>query len=610
MNHSVTSETRKSARKPTACGTNRSMSKLKRLQDARTTSDLARLLGFAPNKLAFLLYKLPSEAKYHQFEIPKRGGGTRRIKAPNNALALAQKRLADLLYECMQEMGRSSPPRKSLAHGFERSRSILTNAAEHRARRYVLNADLKDFFPSINFGRVRAFFIKDRHFNLDPRVATALAQLSCHENELPQGSPCSPPISNLIGHLLDVRLARLAKACKCHYSRYADDLTFSTNQKSFPDQIAVLDEQVSQKWHLAQPLIEKISRAGFVVNEQKTRMQIRGSRQIVTGLIVNEKINVTREYYLTARAMCHEYFRSGCYFRNEFPSQEKPDFATPEGAKHERKTYSSPAPLSGILSHIYHVKNQSDKRSPSERKKNPTAVRKLFFKFLFHEKFIAINKPVILTEGKTDAIYLKSAIRYLPRFHPKLGKTTGKQFSTAVSFLNFTRNTHDILQLGGGTGDLKFFILNYSKNLGMFNQENIEFPVIILIDNDEGAKDIFAMLKKNFDLSISLSSRSIFYHIHRNLYLIKVPEIGTSGMTCIEDLFDSKLRAKPLGGKVFNPKLLKSSSTEYGKTIFAEKVVKPNANKIDFSGFEPLLGRLEAALDHYSAQPTSVTPKP
>jgi hypothetical protein len=81
-------------------------------------------------------------------------------------------------------------------------------------------------------------------------------------------------------------------------------------------------------------------------------------------------------------------------------------------------------------------------------------------------------------------------------------------------------------------------------------------------------------------------------------------------MTCIEDLFDSKLRAKPFGGKVFNPKLLKSSSTEYGKTIFAEKVVKPNANKIDFSGFEPLLGRLEAALDHYSAQPTSVTPKP
>jgi retron-type reverse transcriptase len=598
MDYSVTSETRKSARKPTACGTNRSMSKLKRLQDARTTSDLARLLGFAPNKFAFLLYKLPSEAKYHQFEIPKRGGGTRRIKAPNDALALAQKRLADLLYECMQEMGRSSPPRKSLAHGFERSRSILTNAAEHRARRYVLNADLKDFFPSINFGRVRAFFIKDRHFNLDPRVATALAQLSCHENELPQGSPCSPPISNLIGHLLDVRLARLAKACKCHYSRYADDLTFSTNQKSFPDQIAVLDERVSQNWHLAQPLIEKISRAGFVVNEQKTRMQIRGSRQIVTGLIVNEKVNVTREYYLAARAMCHEYFRTGCYFRNQFLPQEKPDSATTEKAKRERKTYSSSAPLSGILSHIYHIKNQSDKRSPSDKKKSPTATRKLYFKFLFHENFIATDKPVILTEGKTDAVYLKCAIRQLPAFHPRLGKLSDKQFSTTVRFLNYSHNTHDVLQLGGGSDNLKHFIRDYKKNFNMFEKKTPKSPIIILIDNDDGADGIFSILK-NFNLSINHNSQSNFYHIYENLYLVKTPENAMPVKSCIEDLFDPQLRATRIGGKVFNPNQREPSPTEYGKTVFAEKVVKPNAKTINFARFVPLLDRLVAVLDHY-----------
>ena len=114
----------------------------------------------------------------------------------------------------------------------------MTNAYIHKRRRYVLNLDLEDFFPSFNFGRVRGFFIKDKHFALHERVETIIAQIACHDNELPQGSPCSPVISNLIAHLLDVRLARLAKAHKCTYSRYADDITFSTNRKEFPSDLA------------------------------------------------------------------------------------------------------------------------------------------------------------------------------------------------------------------------------------------------------------------------------------------------------------------------------------------------------------------------------------
>ena len=98
----------------------------------------------------------------------------------------------------------------------------------------------RNFFPSINFGRVRGFFLKDKHFSLQPPVATVLAQIACFENELPQGSPCSPVISNLIGHVLDGRLARFAKTHKCTYSRYADDITFSTSRKDFPPEIGVL----------------------------------------------------------------------------------------------------------------------------------------------------------------------------------------------------------------------------------------------------------------------------------------------------------------------------------------------------------------------------------
>ena len=102
-------------------------------------------------------------------------------------------------------------------------------------RRWVFNLDLEDFFPSINFGRVRGFLLKNRDFRAESEHrATVISQIACHENSLPQGSPCSPVISNLVAHLLDMRLVRLASSVGCTYSRYADDLTFSTNKKIFP----------------------------------------------------------------------------------------------------------------------------------------------------------------------------------------------------------------------------------------------------------------------------------------------------------------------------------------------------------------------------------------
>src|SRR5262249_16793586 len=125
-----------------------------------------------------------------------------------------------------------------VAHGFKRKRDIRSNARQHRHRRWVFNIDLEDFFPSINFGRVRGFFIKNRDFALHEEVATVIAQIACHDNSLPQGSPCSPVISNLVAHLLDMRLVKLASTNGCTYSRYADDLTFSTNKKEFPADVA------------------------------------------------------------------------------------------------------------------------------------------------------------------------------------------------------------------------------------------------------------------------------------------------------------------------------------------------------------------------------------
>ena len=127
-----------------------------------------------------------------------------------------------------------------------------------------------------------------------------IAQIACHENKLPQGSPCSPVISNIIAHLLDIRLNELASSKGCTYTRYADDLTFSTSEKIFPTSIAKRDPANVHKWLAGTGLMKRVTKAGFTINSQKTRVQYRDSRQEATGLVVNEKVNVKPDYYKLA----------------------------------------------------------------------------------------------------------------------------------------------------------------------------------------------------------------------------------------------------------------------------------------------------------------------
>ena len=185
-----------------------------------------------------------------------------------------------------------------------------------RLRQRAVNLDLEDFFPTFHFGRVRGFFLKDKEFQLEEQVATTIAQIACDGVALPQGSPCSPVISELIGQILDLRLLRFAKKYGVRYSRYADDITFSTNQKHFPVALAVQDSKDLSSWTLGNDLVHEIEAAGFKINTGKTRMHCRGSRQMVAGLVVNEKANIRSEYYRKARAMCDSLFQTGTYFRS------------------------------------------------------------------------------------------------------------------------------------------------------------------------------------------------------------------------------------------------------------------------------------------------------
>ena len=221
-----------------------------------------------------------------------------------------QKQLAVILYDCLQEIEKSEKRKNKLSHAYRKGFSIVSNASAHKSRRYVLNIDLHNFFPSFNFGRVRGFFLSNKQFKLAEPIATLIAQIACNNGVLPQGSPCSPVITELLTHFLDIRLVRLAARNKCSYTRYADDITFSTNQKIFPTALAV---PAGESWVLGDELRSRIKDAGFGINDAKTRMQVRANRQTVTGLIVNQKVNVPQHYYKLIRAMTYQFLSTGIY---------------------------------------------------------------------------------------------------------------------------------------------------------------------------------------------------------------------------------------------------------------------------------------------------------
>ena len=338
------------------------MSYLEKLKKTENRKELATLLGYKPSALTSILYKTPLPQKYTTFEIPKKNGGIRTINAPNPKLKKLQTHLAHLLYGCLAEIEeeRKASP---VSYGFRKNGTITDNAKNHKRRRYVLNLDIQDFFPSFNFGRVRGYFLKDKAFELNEEVATTIAQIACDGVALPQGSPCSPIISELIGQILDLRLLRLAKKHGVRYSRYADDLTFSTNKKEFPTALATQDMHNLSIWNLNEELISKVEGCGFTINPGKTRMHVKGSRQMVTGLVVNEKANIKCEYYRKARAMCDSLFKTGKYYHSYLPPDGSDDDPIPD-------LTSNINPLEGILSHIYAVTQSEDRRvcSGAERK--------------------------------------------------------------------------------------------------------------------------------------------------------------------------------------------------------------------------------------------------
>lgn len=233
---------------------------------------------------------------YHHFNISKISGKFRMISAPDDRLKMIQKKIAISLAKLYRH--------RHPVHGFIQDRSVRTNAETHLRRRYILNIDLKDFFPSISEQRVIGLL---QSLGVDADVSANIARICCNEGCLPQGAPSSPIISNMICFRLDKSLMDFAKNHRMLYTRYADDISLSSFQPpsavfegAWPSVGKLEPEKISNE------LRKLILRNGFEMNPNKIHYADKNARRVVTGIKVNEGLNVDRSFVRNIRAALYK----------------------------------------------------------------------------------------------------------------------------------------------------------------------------------------------------------------------------------------------------------------------------------------------------------------
>ena len=298
-----------------SAGLNLTASNLDRLQQYQLpilhdSADLAIAMGITIGQLRFLAFsrRIATISHYIHFQIPKKTGGVREISAPLPRLKQAQQWILDNILEQIVL--------HPTAHGFRRGRSIITNAQPHVGALVVINLDLQNFFPSISYRRIKGIF---RSLGYSEAIATILGLICTEpdvtaveldgksyyiaqsERHLPQGAPSSPALTNLLCRRLDRRLDRMASGRGFTYTRYADDLTFSTTDS----------ERLREIGNILQGTQGIVTHEGLTIHPAKTRVLRQSQQQEVTGVVVNQKLNVDRSTLKRFRAALHHIEKDG-----------------------------------------------------------------------------------------------------------------------------------------------------------------------------------------------------------------------------------------------------------------------------------------------------------
>ncbi len=368
------------------------------------------------------------QERYHSFSIPKKSGDERTISAPCGNLKWMQL--------CLNEIFKALYTASPYAMGFTEGRSIVDNARMHTNQNYVFNIDLKDFFPSIDQARVWKR-LQLAPFNFNVKVSSVIAGLCCMRTiryredlpfeevfVLPQGAPTSPLLTNAICDTLDRRLHGLAKRFGLHYSRYADDITFSSMHNVY---------QTGSEFR--KELERIITGQRFTINAKKTRLQHCSVRQEVTGITVGQKLNVTRKYVKDVRALLHIWEKYGinAAYATFYPRYKS------EKCQLHRGEPNMINVISGKLCYLKMVKGEND-----------AVYAKLFSQFT---RLTSTEKPVA---NPNDIDYLFTIP--LIAFEKKLGCK-----------LEYRTRTHDNKPYACFHFQDRFFVVAVSRNLDINN---------------------------------------------------------------------------------------------------------------------------------------------
>lgn len=557
------------------------------MKNIKTRNDFAKFIGVKLQTLTYLLYIKKIDNCYNTLEIPKKNGDTRTICVPNKNLKKVQKKLYNKLSTYYDEIKTQNNFTSKISHGFEKNRSIVTNAEVHKNKRYVVNLDLLVFFPSINFGRVRSYFIKNNYFEINDDIATILAQLTCYKGTLPQGASTSPLIANMICNIMDIRILKIAKKYRLDYTRYADDLTFSTNNKYFLNDYDKFLEDIKNIIH----------RSGFELNSKKTRLLFSNSRQEVTGLVVNKKISVPKEYYKNTRAMAHSLYKNGYFLIDD-------EVGTIEQ-------------LEGRFSFI----NQINLYNIDNKKKNMwhlNSKEKQYQKFMIYKTFYANEKPLIITEGKTDVLYIKAALKKYYKYFPNL--ITKKENGNFVFHVNFfkrkQKHSYYLNLVKDGADTIKNIYSNCyiktknNKNITTVHDfkklcgERETNPVILIFDNEMVSNKDRPLKKFLNEIKVNASQKdklkeNLYINICDNLYLCTYQLNNKEACEIeIEDLFPADVLEHEINGRKFSKKDSTHDNGFYGKNEFSQYVYS-NYESIDFSNFISLLSAINEIIELY-----------
>ncbi|MBP1482922.1 reverse transcriptase domain-containing protein [Acinetobacter nosocomialis] len=567
---------------------------ISKLALASDKKDLSNLLNYDYKDFCWILYSQPIHMRYKLIEIPKKNGKIRIIHAPDSHLKQLQKNLAIQLNKIFEEKNLYEP---AFSFAFRRNNNkqkfgIYFNAKRHRNRKLVINIDLKDFFHTIEFKRIVGYFKRNKYFNFPIDVAIGIAQIACYKDPntgktfLPQGSPVSPIISNLITEILDAKFTKLAKKYKFYYSRYADDLTLSFDTNNIPSEIVKCNEN---NYSLGREVIKAIKSSGFNINKDKVSFRTNFDRQQVTGLVVNKKINIPRNYYDFSKSMAYNYCQYATFKKSSYHTFAK-------------KNSNQGESIIGVLNYIYNIKMEyknrtTDKppyiytefkidkpKSPEQLFWSKNSFIRLLLQTYFQESFVYRKKIHLLCEGKTDPLHFKNYISTLPI-----------EIQSYYDFTAFKEEDLTIFQkelnIRSGTPNLKRFIEIYST---LYISKMIFVnPTILIVDNDKAGNEVFQCATGRYKKTtkngkVIINSIEIEYaYICKNLFIIKLPKINPE--TTIEDLYDTTLTSTILNGKSFTKDNVYDPNIHYGKVDFFKNVIRKNRTTIDYKNFEAII---------------------